>query len=101
MINIESAKGSKETFGQLFKRVSACKTKVEAHNLLEKEMQDHPWILKDIEYYCGYLDRQEADRVWRLFKDANMTAWYRLGRWEGKNGFIGVTPYAMERSRHD
>lgn len=98
---MKSDQGSKETFGELFKRVSACKTKKDAHDLLEKEIVDHPWVIKDIEYFCGYLDAKEADRIWNLFRDANMNAWYRLGVYECKNGFIGVTPYQIARSSRE
>lgn len=85
------------TFGELFERLHKCRTKDDARRLLESELDACPWIIKDVEYYCGYLDKKEANRIWNLFKDADMNAWYRLGVYEAKHGAIGVAPFAVAR----
>ena len=80
------------TTGDMWNAIKNIKTKKEASDFLEIGSQHQPYLIRDIEYFMGYLDQKLARETWDLFKDANMNSWYRLGIYEGKKASPGVSP---------
>lgn len=80
------------TTGDMWDAIKIIKTKKEASDFLEIGSKHQPYLLRDIEYFMGYLSQDMAQKIWDLFKDANMNSWYRLGLYEASKGSDGITP---------
>lgn len=72
------------TNADMYNAIKKITSKNEANKFLEIGSKHQPYLIKDIEYFMGYLDKNTASKIWEIFKDANMNAWYRLGVYEGK-----------------